>query len=249
MEQFKLFFISCWIWIGPWGLLLKCASGLLKDEFVFVIFILFYFVCFFFSLCHIFEYFNNFVLDHWLFAFIFQNSVYVNCPLEGQVGISFHLSCFFFFANFFWPTLQKKKTTTHFVYMDLSYFLCLPPNIYDVLWRKHDGCLTMDTTASRFHDCFVCRILLSLLRCQFWNFSARTCVCVCVSHVKHLLRQLLPQATTNLPPLPLHSPKCELLWLLTTHSSRARLKWPMPHATQNRAPSKHTHTTFKMKRR
>lgn len=115
---------------------------------------------------------------------------------------------FFFFCKLLLTNSTKKKTTTHFVCMNLSYFLCLPPIIYDVLWRKHDGCLTMDTTASRFHDSFVCRILLSLLRCQFWNVSARTCVCVCVSHVKHLLRQLLPQATTNLPPLPLHSPKC-----------------------------------------
>ena len=187
-------------------------------------FFIFCFVCFFFCffLCHIFEYFNNFVLKHWLFAFIFQNSylsTWGSCRL-GSASIVFFLQTSF--DQLYNKIILCAWTCPIFSACHPWYIMCL--------WRKHDGCF--NNGYHRFHNCFVCGILLSLLTCQFWNVSAWTCVCVCVSRVKHLLRQLLPQATTSLSPLPAHSPKCELLWLLTMHSSRAPLKWPMPHTTR-----------------
>ena len=134
MQQFKLFCIS-WIWIGPWGLLENTLEMCFRSAerwiyfwpyIIFSFFVLFVFFLFF--LCHIFEYFNNFVLKHWLFAFIFQNS-YLSTWGSCRLGSA---SIVFFFANFLWSTLQQN----HFVCMNLSYFLCLPPLIYNVFVEK-----------------------------------------------------------------------------------------------------------------
>lgn len=181
MEQFKLFFISCWIWIGPWGLLLKCTSGLLKDEFVFVIFILFYFVCFFFSLCHIFEYFNNFVLDHWLFAFIFQNSVYVNCPLERQVGISFHLSCFFFFLQTSFDQLYKKQQHILCAWTCPIFSACHPIYIWCFVektrWLFNNGYHSFKVSWL-----FCVQNSLKLIKVSILEFQCTNlCVCMCIT--------------------------------------------------------------------
>ena len=149
---------------------------------IFVIFILFYFVCLFFSLCHIFEYFNNFVLDHWLFAFIFQNSVYVNCPLEGQVGISFHLSCFFFFFKLLFTNFTKKKNNNTFCVHGLVLF---PLSATQYIWcfvEKTRWLFNNGYHSFKVSWLFCVQNSLKLIKVSILEFQCTNlCVCMCIT--------------------------------------------------------------------
>ena len=137
-------------------------------------FFIFCFVCFFFCffLCHIFEYFNNFVPKHWLFAFISQNShlsTWGSCRL-GSASIVFFLQTSF--DQLYNKIILCAWTCPIFSACHPWYIMCL--------WRKHDGCF--NNGYHRFHNCFVCGILfklinVSILECQCMNL----CVCVCIT--------------------------------------------------------------------